>query len=618
MLHASLHGRQVRALLFAAAIAAAATSLSPPDAFAATTEQTAESLARSGQHEAAAQAYELQAKHLFRAWDTRSALLAAHEYVLAGRNADAERVLGKVSGRASGDDALLLARIQAELALAKGDGNAALVALAAVPGPWAAPLATELLLLQARAHFMLGRPLEGVRALEERGRMLGTPEARSANYRLLVRELQKPGVAETMPPGSPADTGAWLELAQILAEANRDEQAAARRGAEWKARNPGHPGSELLPKPDVAAAAGLRPVLRPGQGHATVALIVPLSGQLRAVGEAVRDGFIAATLEQREAAAGVLVYDTAELGVDLAYRNAVTDGADIVVGPLTRDDVGTLVAKQSIPVPTLVLNSPGGEAAMPAFMYEFTLDPENEARAAARRIVAHGHTQGIALFPRTSWGERIFAAFTAELQATGGVLLNTQYYDTGSRDFSGPLKLALGRYAGAAESQGSRNAIAEASDGPQFAFVAANAANARALIPQLRFQMTYALPVYATSDAWDPSVQSAPDMDGLEYPEFPWILHGGDGAPLLWAVLNDEWAASGRGRLRLYGFGHDAARLASNIWSGGRIGTPVDGLSGRLEIGDDGRVRRDLEWAEIVNGTSQSAARIAAPSAGAP
>ncbi len=94
------------------------------------------------------------------------------------------------------------------------------------------------------------------------------------------------------------------------------------------------------------------------------------------------------------------------LGAELAYRNAVADGAGIVVGPLTREDVARLVATQSMPVPTLVLNSQDGEGTIPAFMYEFTLDPEQEARAAARRIVADGHTHGIALFPRTSWGER--------------------------------------------------------------------------------------------------------------------------------------------------------------------------------------------------------------------
>ena len=181
MLHASLHGRQVRALLLAAAIGVAAGCLSAPPVRAAPAQQTAEGLAAGGQHEAAAQAYESQAKHFFRAWDTRPALLAAREYLLAGRIADAERVLGKVEDRVGADDAVLLARVRAELALAKGDGNAALLALAAVPGPWPAPLASELLLLQARAYFLLGRPLEGVRTLEERGRTLATPEARSAN-----------------------------------------------------------------------------------------------------------------------------------------------------------------------------------------------------------------------------------------------------------------------------------------------------------------------------------------------------------------------------------------------------------------------------------------------------
>jgi outer membrane PBP1 activator LpoA protein len=622
MLHASLHSRQVRALALAAALAIAAACVSPPAAFAARQDESAESLSRSGQHEAAAQAYERQAKHIFRAWDTRLSLLAAREYLQAGLNADAERMLAKVDGRARGDDAVLLARIQAELAIAKGDGNRALAALATIPTPWPAPLATELLLLQARADFIAGKTLDGIRALEERGSLVGAADARAENYRLLVHELQQPAVAASIPAGASARERAWVELAQILADTDDDEQATARRAAEWQARHPNHPGSELLPKFEVTPATRFGPVARPGQGPATVALLLPLSGPLQQAGAAVRDGFISAILAQRETAPKVLIYDTAELGAELAYRNAVADAAGIVVGPLTREDVATLVSKQSMPVPTLVLNSYAGDSTAPAFMYEFTLDPEQEARAAARRIAADGHTRGIALFPRNAWGERVYAAFASELQATGVDLMAAQYYETGSADFSGPLRLALGRYAGAADRSGNRpaprrDAVAEALVGPQFAFVAANAANARALIPQLRFQMSYALAVYATSDAWDPSVQSAPDMDGLEYPEFPWILSDGDGAPLLWDVLQREWAASGRGRMRLYAFGHDAAVVANAIWSG-RVGAPVDGLTGRLAIGDDGRVQRELDWAEIVNGRSQPAGPGALPPAGEP
>jgi hypothetical protein len=52
----------------------------------------------------------------------------------------------------------------------------------------------------------------------------------------------------------------------------------------------------------------------------------------------------------------VLVYDTAaELGVSSAYERALADGAQFVIGPLTKDDVATRGGP--VPVPTLALNS---------------------------------------------------------------------------------------------------------------------------------------------------------------------------------------------------------------------------------------------------------------------
>jgi outer membrane PBP1 activator LpoA protein len=622
MLHARLRARQVRGLAFVAALAIGTAILSPPVAAGPYEDAaSAERLSRSGQHADAARIYEQQAKRVFHDWDTRLSLLAAREYLEAGLDGDAERMLSKVDGRARGDDAVLLARLQAELALKKGDGAAALAALATIPEPWPAPLASELLVLQARADFLAGKTLDGIRALEERGRLLGAADARAENYRLLVKELQKPGVASAVPAGASEDERAWLELAQILAATGSVDESTARRSAEWQVRHPHHPGSELLPRSGDTAAPTSLAIVPPAQGAHSVALLLPLSGRQRSVGIAVRDGFIAASLGQ-EAVQKVLVYDTAALGAAQSYQQAVAGGAGIVVGPLTREDVAEVVAAAPMPVPTLALNSLAGTGTSPAFMYQFTLDPEQEARAAARRIAADGHARGIALFPRNPWGERVYAAFTSELLATGVTLMSAEYYETGTRDFSGPLRAALGRYAGAGDRSGNhpaprRDSAAEARDGPQFAFVAANAGSARALVPQLRFQMTYALPIYATSDAWDPSVRAAPDMDGLEYPEFPWVLHGGEGARQLWEVLQREWAAEARGRTRLYAFGHDAATVAESIASG-HAGSSIDGLTGRLVVGGDGHVQRELDWAEIVNGRPQSATPGVVAPAGVP
>ena len=198
--------------------------------------------------------------------------------------------------------------------------------------------------------------------------------------------------------------------------------------------------------------------------------------------------------------------------------------------------------------------------------------------------------------------------------------MSSQYYAPGAKDFSGPLRAALGRYGGAGDRSSNpnqplppRNPVAEQAAGPQFAFVAATPQAARAIRPQLRFQMTYDLPLYSTSDAWDPSVRAASDMDGLVFPEMPWLLSGGQGAPELWDAMQEDWAARSRGRLRLYAFGYDAFRLAQQLGNSGGVAAGVDGLTGMLELDrTSGRVQRSLQFARIESGKPQAAVSTAA------
>jgi outer membrane PBP1 activator LpoA protein len=390
------------------------------------------------------------------------------------------------------------------------------------------------------------------------------------------------------------------------------------------AQHPGHPGASFLPDAGPAQPGF---VTIGGGPAASIALLLPLSGKQQSAGAAVRDGFAAAWFASSSAATRprVELYDTAALGAAAAYQRAIADGAQMVVGPLTKDEIAAVVASQpaGLPVPTLALNSaamPPGMAA-PAFLYQFALDPEQEARAVARRIADDGWVRGVALFPDNAWGQRVHDAFVQELQAAGTVtLMSSQYYTAGAKDFAGPLRAALGRYGGAGDrSRNSgqplpaRNAVAEQASGPQFAFVAAMPQAARAIRPQLRFQMTYDLPLYATSDAWDPSVRAAADMDGMVFPEMPWLLYGGQGAPELWDALQEDWAGRSRGRLRLFAFGYDAFRLAQQLGSSGGVAAGVDGLTGMLELNrTDGHVQRSLQFARIESGKPQAAGSTAA------
>jgi hypothetical protein len=615
MLHARLRGRQVRTSLLATLLLAGALSLVSGPAPGARPDDlaTADAYARSGQHAEAAALYESLAKRTFRGWDARVALLAAREYLAAGQIEDVERMLGRVDA-VRGDDAVLLARVQAELALAQGRPQDALDALGRLPEPWPAPLAAELLRLRAQAQFAAGRILDGLRTTEARVQLLGTAEERKAAWAPLVDALlAKPDLA--VPVDATPPERAWFELAQVLGAQDADAATRARRAADWRERHPHHPGDDFLPAAD-AAGAGAVAVLAAGPAD-TIALLLPLSGRMQAAGRAVRDGFLAAALaDLPERRPRIELLDTADLGAAAAYARALELGAGAVAGPLLKDEVAALLSLQSLPVPTLALNSIAVESP-PAFLFQFALDPEQEARAVARRIARDGRVRGIALFPSGAWGARVHAAFTDEARAAGLELTSVQFYDPSARDFSGPLRSALGRYGGAADrgptgAPVKRDGAAEALAGPQFAFLAASAASTRALVPQLRYQMAYELPVYATSDALEPGARSVPDLNGMTFPEMPWILYAGIDAQELWDVMQAERSAAARGRLRLHAFGFDAYGLLRSLDSAAR-GIPVTGLSGRLTITPDGRVQREFEWARVEGGQPQPAGAILLP-----
>jgi outer membrane PBP1 activator LpoA protein len=54
---------------------------------------------------------------------------------------------------------------------------------------------------------------------------------------------------------------------------------------------------------------------------------------------------------------------------------------------------------------------------------------------------------------------------------------------------------------------------------------------------------------------------------------------------------------------RLYAFGYDAYRLMHELprMRSGSVG-PLSGVTGRLAVDDAGRVRRELDWAQVVGG----------------
>ncbi len=150
-------------------------------------------------------------------------------------------------------------------------------------------------------------------------------------------------------------------------------------------------------------------------------------------------------------------------------------------------------------------------------------------------------------------------------------------------------------------------------------FTPAPAATARQIRPQLRFFFAGDLPAYATSDAYEPGVAGNQDLDGLIFPDMPWML-GADGTSArLRAATSEAWGADVRGRGRLYAFGYDAWLLYQGLRGGAALSAPIDGVTGRLSVDSERRVRRELDWAQMRGGVPRlldGGSRAELPAAG--
>jgi len=344
-----------------------------------------------------------------------------------------------------------------------------------------------------------------------------------------------------------------------------------------------------------------------------VALIMPITGKLANAGESLREGFMTAYYHTAvDRRLHVRIYDTNELGVPAAVAQATRDGAQLIVGPLAREHVAAAAAITGARAPILALNFLPAGTPVPQAFYQFALSPEDEARQVARRVIADGHRAGVALVPSGDWGSRVLTAFSQELQAGGGTLLGQSPIDTGLTDYSPEIMQVLGLSESRARAKRLESVLGiklDAEPRPrgdvEFIFAASQVNTARLLLPQLRFHYVGGIPTYATSDSYEPSPTANQDLDGLLFPDMPWIL-GSELADSVREAARAAWPGDGASRNRLFAFGFDAYLLAAAL-QGEPVTTQLDvqGLTGRLSLDAEHRVHRELEWGEIHNGQAR-------------
>ncbi len=348
-----------------------------------------------------------------------------------------------------------------------------------------------------------------------------------------------------LPP--PVPSGPPPEVETRPAPANPPPAAAA---------VPPAAGQEQSTPPITAGETPSPPVVAPTTD--TITLVLPLESALYGrAADAVKAGFLAAA-SAAGGAARVRVIGHADDGVLPAFSAAAEAGAALIVGPLTRDDLKTVLTFAPLRPRMLALNQPDDGSALPPDAYALALSVESDAALLARQATADGVRTLATVTSDSPFQRRFKAAFSSEWERSGGAVIRDYRFD------AKPDVLAVLR----------RDLEAHPPDAILLCVGPGDAALAKSFLPPG--------PVYASSQIADGlPPEMLRDLEGVRYVEIPWLAEPDDPA----------FARLPRTRMgdpvldRLYALGLDAFAVAELLASPappGRI--ELDGATGHLSL----------------------------------
>jgi len=515
--------------------------------------------------------------------------------------------------------------VDARAAVERRQGVRALRLLPIITSQTPDELRARILAIRADAYGVTGQPLRGVRARIARADLLTDPKERQRNndaiWNLLLslpndrlQELASRDALDSVLSG-------WIALARQVRKGRLGEVGITEALAEWRQRFPDHPAQRFSERLEERVVAEFDYPER-------IALLLPLSGRLSEPARAVRDGILAAYYDQADYVErpAIEIHDTGADGTTplSAYRRAVDQGAELIIGPLAKSGVAALASQDSLQVPVLSLNVPRqSQGNRPHNLYQFGLLPEDEARQAAEAATQNDHFNAAVLTPSGEWGRRMRRAFRSRFGELGGATVAHGLYNPEASDHGRAIKRLLNLDASYARRRRVASTIGRSVEfEPRrrqdigMVFTAAMPEQARLIKPQLEFHQAAKLPVYATSHVYTgfPDAEADWDMNGLDFAETPWLLDNLSDPSPLYQTIFDLWPQRHRRVPRLYALGIDAFSLVPHLQRLAReASASLAGRTGRLSIDADHRVHRKLRWARFDEGLPVPVPRPEAP-----
>ena len=567
----------------------------------------AESFMQKGQHKQAASLYQTLSKSKPTHQDQFN-LLAADAFIKSGDIHAAQSHLEAINAASlSAEQRNKMNLLYAQISLSNGEAEQALKKLG-ITQPYSLNPADKITFYQsvAFAHSLTGNLLQSVQARIQLDPLLENAQQRNENNTVILNTLNllPPQSLLNNQPAAPDILGGWMALTRLLQTAKQNQNPTEYQNSlnQWMRLFPEHPATSNFLKPTIE---GAKHSFKP---PSAIALLLPESGRFAQAAQAIKQGFMAAYHHSESGfQAPIRFYDSnLDSPVNL-YHRAISEGAELVIGPLSKDNIQSLALNTELTTPVLALNHISNLAK--DNLFQFGLSPIDEARQIASKASQDGNSKALLLTPKTKQGRRIADYLTEYWQATGSTLLEAQSYNTKATDFSGPIKdlLNLGeskyRYNRLQRLLGINIHYTERRRQDVDAiFLSASAKKARSIYPQLQFYRATRIPVYATANIYSGQANPSLDIDlnSITFCDIPWLFSNAYSGELSQQSMRSTWQHLPSRYLRLIALGIDTYNIIPHL--GQLNSTPYSGATGTLSLNRENRITRQLVCAKFIDG----------------
>lgn len=465
----------------------------------------------------------------------------------------------------------------------------------------------ELFLLKGQTYLALEQPELALSVFTEITESWPTDLETSLHENLWhsLQSLDERRLSQIAEESKSYELRGWIELARIF----RSEETSLKKQldtlGQWRRTWVRHSATIRLPQPlrDLQDSWDKRPT--------EVALILPI---LQPAGNAIYEGFLSAYYQElnvSQEVPRVSVYDSSEaVNIAAIYDNAVSNGAELIIGPLQKSLVNQLEERGELPVDTLALNytdNPSSDNRL----YQFGLAPEDEIQEVINIAWNDGHRTAAILMPENVSYQELQNFFENSWVQRGGQIVSKVNFHENS-NYTEIVKELMAINSSEVRADKLLELLPRRNmeftprirKDVDFIFLVANPNEGRQIKPTLAFYFAEDIPVYSIPSIYEGSENPAEnrDLDGIIFADAPWVL--GPNTDLNRAMDQDLRQVTGSLR-RLRAMGIDSFRLYPRLqqFSSGNLEI-MQGVTGQLLIGEGQKFRRKLKAAHFTDGVA--------------